>query len=185
LAGPLLWVALTAGSGSGCFWPQDDQLFPTLPPPKNRPPRIILSLVKPPSIDTSYKPGCDLPFSFSVEDPDVSDVIRSRWFVYSSGAPRGLAFVGPTALGGTTVQRGQTFTAPIELKGPSSELIQNGEHRLEAVIADGEFEGNSTETRQREPLAMPDGGTVTDVSYIDTYVWIVKTSDTILSCGGQ
>jgi hypothetical protein len=182
----LLCLALIAGSGSGCFWPQDDQLLSEIPPQKNRPPRIRPSPSKP-DVDSSFLPSfmgspCPLPFQFNVEDPDLADNIRTRWFVYQPGAGRGVAFQGQTVLGSTTPIRGTTVTAPITLNGPGSELIQNGEHRVEVVIADGEFAGSTTELLPRSPRILPDGGTIEDQSYIDTYLWIVKTSDTLTAC---
>jgi hypothetical protein len=75
--------------------------------------------------------------------------------------------------------------APVEgarVRRPGSELIQNGEHRVEVVIADGEFAGSTTELLPRSPRILPDGGTIEDQSYIDTYLWIVKTSDTLTAC---
>jgi hypothetical protein len=77
--------------------------------------------------------------------------------------------------------RAKAITAPPPLGRAGSELIQNGEHRVEVVVSDGEFDGTSTKTLPRSrPLL--DGGTIDDPTYIDTYVWIVKTSDTLTAC---
>ena len=175
-----MW-ALLAGAGSGCFWPQDDQVFSDLPPKKNSPPRILPNQVKP-SLDYSYKPGCPNPFSFSVEDPDVSDVIYNRWFVYSPKATPVAYFDGERLLSGTKPARDKSIVAPTPLFSAASELVQNGEHRVEVVIADGIFVGSTADTVEPHEKTMPDGGVVLDPSYTDTYVWIVKTSDTLTDC---
>lgn len=186
MAGPLLWLALQAGAGSGCLWPQDDQLFSELPRQANRPPRIVPSLPIKPQLDSSFLPTkdgnpCPLPFQFNVEDPDISDQIRTRWFVYAPGATRSVSFTGDLVSPGLTAIRPKTVTAPPALGRTGSDLVQNGEHRVEVVIADNEFVGPDVETLPfTRPL--PDGGTVEDKSYTDSYIWIITTKDNLGDC---
>lgn len=186
MAGPLLWLALQAGAGSGCLWPQDDQLFSELPPQANRPPRIVPTLPIRPQLDSSFLPTkdgnpCPLPFAFSVEDPDISDVIRTRWFVYEPGADRSVSFTGDRVPAGLTAVRPTTVTAPPALGRTGSALIQNGEHRVEVVIADNEFDGPDIDTLPK-PRTLPDGGVVEDKAYTDSYIWIVTTKDNLGDC---
>jgi hypothetical protein len=180
LAGQLLWLGLLASAAAGCFWPQDDQVFTEIPPKRNSPPRIIPKTVEP-SLDTSYKPGCPNPFTLQVEDVDVADVIYNRWFVYQPGAKPVTYFDGDRLLSGTKPVRDRAITPPTPLFSAASELTQNGEHRVEVVIADGQFEGSTTETEGRS-RTLADGGVIIDPTYIDSYVWIVRTSDTLVDC---
>ena len=181
MAGPLLMWVLALTAVSGCFWPQDDQVFSEIPPKKNSPPRILLGTVHP-SLDYSLKPGCPNPFTFNVEDPDISDPIYNRWFVYAPGAKPVAYFDGEKLPSGTKAQRDKAITPPIPLLNISSELNQNGEHRLEVVIADGQFIGSSATDVEQHQKTMPDGGLADDSSYIDSYVWVVKTSDSLPEC---
>jgi hypothetical protein len=177
-----MWVlAMTAVSG--CFWPQDDQVFSEIPPKRNSPPRIILEQVHPGGIDYSLKPGCPNPFSLFVEDPDVSDPIYNRWFVYAPGA-QPLTYFDGIALQntGTKSVRPNPITIAQPWLSTSSELNQNGEHRLEVRISDGAFIGSSTDQVAPHQKTMPDGGVVDDPSYIDSYVWVIKTSDSLPDC---
>jgi hypothetical protein len=184
LARPLLMWVLALTAVSGCFWPQDDSVFSPIPDKRNSPPRIIPSTIQPADIDVSYGPNCILPFSVNVEDPDVADLIRVKWFVYPPGGKPLISIDGKTILGGSTAVRAKAVTAEDAptLKSAASELIQNGEHRLEVFIADNEFEATttagaiSTTPRNR---SLPDGGSVDDPSYFDSHVWIVKTSSTL------
>ena len=164
MAGPLLWVALTAGSGSGCFWPQDDQLLSPIPPQRNFPPRIIPTSIKP-DFDYSYKPGCPSQFRVTVEDPDAADRIYHRWFVYAPSADPQVYFDGTPLNSGTKAIRDTDVTPPPQLF-TVSELIQNGEHRVEVVIADGAFVGSQKDQVESRPETLPDGGTILDPSYI-------------------
>ena len=187
MAGPLLMWVLLAGPGSGCLWPQDDTLFYEPPPQKNSPPRILLTQIKP-AQDSSFLPknpmtgqNCTLPFSFFVEDPDVADAIRVRWFVFAPGATRGNAIAGDkTISGGVSTLRPGSVTAPLGLH--NTELAQNGDHRVEVEIADGFFDDTSPTGTEPKFRSMPDGGVLKDDAYIDSYLWIVKTSDTLQAC---
>lgn len=170
---------MASAMGAGCVWPQDDQVLPEIPPRRNSPPRILLNTVTP-QLDTNVGPNCRPAFSFNVEDPDTGDLIRNRWFVFKQGEARTLYFDGRALQPSTTAVRQTRVVAPDALFSAASELVQNGEHRLEVVIADGELgEGATPLPRTR---GLPDGGTVDDPTYIDSFVWFVNTSDTTPPC---
>lgn len=155
-------------------------MFTEIPRKRNSPPRIVLTSVKP-DLDTTIGPLCKREFSFSVEDPDVGDPIRHRWFVYKPFEQPFLIGGAGFLPGGSSIVRPNKIVAPPSLFNSASELMQNGEHRLEVVIADGEL-GDVDQPLERDPTPLPDGGTVVDKTYIDSYVWIVKTSDTTPAC---
>jgi hypothetical protein len=183
LAGPLLMWVLALTAVSGCFWPQDDQLFTEIPRKKNSPPRIVLDQVKPGGVDVSLKPSsCPNPFSIIVEDPDIADPIYNRWFVYAPGAKPVAYFDGEKLTSSTKPVRDKAIIPPAQWLNISSELMQNGEHRLEVVIADGLIRGSSATDVEPHSYPLADGGTVDDSSYIDSYVWVVKTSDSLPDC---
>ena len=182
MAGPLLMWVLALTAVSGCFWPQDDQVFSQIPPKRNSPPRIILDQVKPGGVDVSLKPGCPNPFSIIVEDPDIADPISNRWFVYAPGAKPLAYFDGDKIPSSTKAVRDKPITPPAQWLNISSELNQNGEHRFEVVIADGNFKASSGTEVEPHQKTLLDGGLVDDPSYIDSYVWVVKTSDSLPAC---
>lgn len=153
---------------------------PPAPEPQlNRPPRIVLATLQPPGVDTDYKPGCPLPFAASVEDWDVEDTIRSRWYVFAPGGAFGLPYSGQSLAASDRALRSEQLTPPEELR--TSALYQNGQHHLMLAVADGEFASNGTDTIYRT-LQLPDGGTIYDPSYVDAWVWLVNSNDQLTAC---
>ena len=89
MARVLLCSALGLVGGSGCLFPQSDQVLPTLPPVKNQPLQIVLSdpAAQPYDFTSGTKPNTsatpcdDTTFFINVDDPDLGDTIRSLWFI--------------------------------------------------------------------------------------------------------
>lgn len=176
----LLWV-ITLGGAAGCLFPQDDQMFPDLPPKKNSPPRFLESTVKPPQVaPLQLGDGCPLPrFEVSVEDPDPADPIRSRWWVDPDTEFTKPSFVGRVLDPSSTARRAAPVTGPTALTAQGGPLRVTGEHRLVVVIADGEF-SDGIQTRPNSQK-LPDGGTVDDPTYTATLSWTLTTD--LTPCG--
>jgi hypothetical protein len=177
LAAGLLCSALAVSS---CLLPQNDDPLPEIPPQKNRPPRIA-SVNPARFIPYDVGPNCKLPHvDVVVEDPDVTDPIRIRWTVYDDDGSRGRVQIQdpPQLLGGDSVSR-PSFSPPNEVF-TTTDLQNTGMvQQLELAVADGEFyiENNTLKTLPK-PENLPDGGTMSDITYIDTYTWLVNTERT-------
>jgi hypothetical protein len=163
-------------------------LLPDLPPQKNRPPRIIDHT---PGVETglSLGPHCKREnFSVNVDDPDFQDQIAHRWFVDPDEGFT-LAFVEGASLPRLSALADGGSPSTIRVVTPPTKLFSIGNalvdldklHHLTLVISDGEFvpgdiNGTDTKVLTFPGLTLPDGGPVTDSSYIDTFTWNVVTS---------
>ncbi len=186
MAGRLLSVAVAAVLVHGCLLPQEDQVFADLPPKKNSYPRIVEGLQKPTDQAVSLELGANCKrtvFSVVVEDPDVADRIRNKWFVDPDIGFTTVSFSTQSLGESKLAIRNTPFSAPTQLFSPGSQLYEPGMHRLVVVIADGEFEASSIATTPRSILVNIDGGSelFSDPSYTDTYTWNVTTS--LAPCG--
>lgn len=181
MAGRLLSVALAAVLVHGCLLPQDDQVIEEIPPKKNSRPSIVAGREKPGQeatldIGTNCRPDT---FSALVEDLDLSDRIRSRWFVDPDPMFSGVSFTGNTLEASKKAIRDTPMVAPPQLFSIGSPLREfttgKAPHRLVLVVADGEFEfGISSSPTASHTL--PDGGTYIDPSYTASYTWFVTTT---------
>lgn len=167
-----LGLAVAALVWSGCLIPQDDTFLAELPEQKNRPPRIIEQQVQPTQRFTREfggADGCELDFSVKVEDPDVDDILYVRWSVDDQPQPHRTE----TRLANNGIaQRGEAATLHISLLAADSPLSRPGPHVVEAMVADGIVaEGKP----QPDIINLPDGGTLEDPVYLDTYAWFVNT----------
>jgi hypothetical protein len=181
MAGLLLWWGMAFLCG-GCLVPQDDQVLPTLPPRLNSPPRIIRGLVRPAQREAKVYTGagCRTEFAVVVEDTDLGDTLRSRWFIdpnneYTS-TPGTFAQDGPRVPGGTEPTR--TMKEAPQLQTALTGLTDSQAHRLEVWVTDGEFSeyndpppGGLTVVGQM--VTMPDGGQVENPAFFDSYEWLV------------
>ncbi|HZX43436.1 MAG TPA: hypothetical protein VFE93_16475, partial [Myxococcaceae bacterium] len=67
-----------------CLVSQEDHIIQPLPAPKNQPPRILESLLQPPSRFVTVRNGTDCPnltFLASVSDPDVGDTLIYNFYL--------------------------------------------------------------------------------------------------------
>jgi hypothetical protein len=183
----LLGLCLT-GTQMACLLPQDDQLIAPVPPPANRPLRVLPGLAVPGQRETTLTFGanCTPPgFSVKVDDPNVEDKIAALWFIdpierYIGGVPGNA---------GTAVSSGSTVR---EVKAPSQFMTtlraytDGRKHRVEVVMTDGDF----IENQRNDPDGTPqpflditkaafrtgtgDAGVVINVpAYRDDFVWLV------------
>jgi hypothetical protein len=169
MAGLLLWAV--CASMTGCLFPQDDQVLPELPPKRNSPIRILDQ--DPPAPRTTFFNGTacgasNPAFKLTVDDEDVADTVRSRWFV-------GLqSFEGRFV--SSTGSRGREVTAPTDsgfratlanLTAGDTELLTVFVSDTEARVVDGKL---VVEPRSR---VLPDGTPVEDKGYSDSFTWVL------------
>ncbi len=160
----LAWALLGLGL-TGCLLPQDDLVFPSIPPNKNAPPIIVSQ--NPPSQVVTVCPTTE--FSVSVFD-DQGDTLQVLWYIdrtSESDNPVGAA---------TTIRAGAPKTAKGALDNRLNGLIETGRHLVEVFVTDGLFSPTIT------PLSYPRGGTTDggsaapelDVAYVDQRSWFVE-----------
>jgi hypothetical protein len=158
----------------GCLLPQDNQVLSPTPLYRNQVPRIVESTVLPGQV-TTLRLGTNCTrtlFSAVVEDRDIADRIRTRWFVDPSNTFTGYVLGGKAADPSSMAARLPTSPPP-DLYETISPLTVQGQHRLTLVISDGEFtDGINTLPRVRVLL---DGGTFDEPTYTDSYTWFVTT----------
>lgn len=188
-------VMLLLPLASSCLVPQDDQVFPALPPRKNNPPRIVRAspdqrvttiLVGP--VSTS----CPSPqFSVTVND-DVGETISSKWFVDAT-ADFKPTIASPEFVPSPVDVTGTNFgvaavSSPKSLINKLSQLIDNKQHRVDVWVTDGKFGSDSIDVTLVRGQTLPDGTTSVDCSnlvdgksppycdlaYKDNYVWLVE-----------
>ena len=154
----------------GCGTPPQE-----VEPRRNHYPRIVDGLSKPedPVVKLELGSNCKIPgFSAVVEDPDLEDPIRSRWFVDPDVSFSGVSFTAPTLPSSATSVRNTPIVAPQQLFDVGGKLAEAGQHRLVLVIADGEF-GVGIETLPLN-IVIHDAG-VKDPTYTDRFTWFVTT----------
>jgi len=153
-----------------CLVPQEDHVIQPLPPPKNQPPRILESLLQPPSRFVTVRNGTDCPnltFLASVSDPDVGDTLIYNFYLDPDLFP---AFVKQA----TIINNGQadrsepaSYEVSFAIPGP---LQQPGDHVVEVLVADGALVNRDPQPRK---VTLLDGGTALDSTYAVTYAWTV------------
>lgn len=176
----LLCGAVVAG-GSGCLFPQSDQVVPTLPPVKNQPLQIKVSkpAAQPYDFTTGTVPStpgtpCDpLDFSVSVEDRDLKDDIRSLWFIDKTDVS--LPF-RPAPVQGTD-QLTRTVTQPNSTAFRTAMTsLTTGTHLLTVFVVDTDFDEGVEGTLKptTTPVSMPDGSEVQEPGSMDSYTWVLN-----------
>jgi hypothetical protein len=175
-------VALGAAFGTGCLLPQEDAIHNTLIL-KNRPPRILEETAKLNNeplrrvLTWGNDPGCRLEFEAFVEDPDIDDPVRFRWYVdYEPGTPD--AGSSDRQL---PIDEGERASSGEALRTPSVSLVvqtQNnakfgpGDHVVTLMAFDGylaAFEGPGI---MPEPDVVP-GSSAKNPRYSTTFDWFV------------
>lgn len=186
MATMLLWLGLGICQ-MACLLPQDDDILTTVPPPGNRPLRVILGQTQPEQRDSTVQlaSNCSAPTTFSVkvDDPDTNDVIRAQWFIdpnerYIGGTPGNQGV--PTS-GGSTVR---SLGAPRQFTNLLGALTDGRKHRVEVVVTDGEFledqliDPMTNESKPYLKVVRPSVNTTSGVvpveAYRDEYVWFVE-----------
>ena len=128
-------------------------------------------------IDVRIAPMCREEFQASVEDADLEDTIRSRWYIdpdpkFTNQSPdQGDAVEGPSLI----PQRQSPVRPPPSFTADGSKLANGGLHRVVLVVTDGVFLGQNI-TDVGFATVLPDGGT--DPYGIDTFEWFVNTVKT-------
>lgn len=155
---------------SGCLIPQESRILEPVPAVRNRPPRILEELVTPPRvIRTPNGPNCRLDFEYKVEDPDVEDVLTTRWYIYTNFDPNLPAYrEGQIPPDGKTV-RDRSATLSIDFAAAENPLRLEGVYAMEALVSDG-----TLINRQPQPRHLPGGDT--DPTYAVSYAWVVIVS---------
>lgn len=178
-------VALTSGA---CLMTQDDDVLPALPPRRNSPPRILAESLEPdqprktiylgPASETCPPPE----FSLTVADDDVTDQLRSMWFVNAENgyiaSPTNpvFAFSGGVIYGAGEVNR--QVKAPGSMLTYLASLKDGRSHLVEVWVTDGEFEIDAPPTKvTRPPRTLPDGTEVRDYGYTDSNLWDITVED--------
>lgn len=179
MARMLLWL-LAGASLEGCLLPQDDQVFPSLPPRKNSPLQIVGQV--PAQRETTYLGTCaEQPaFQVDVSDLDLRDTLKAVWFI--DRTPTSTAYLGapvfPTGTERRTVSspRDRFVTDLNALVGPTRRVV-------EVFVTDGDFTSlGETILAERPPVTwedgspvqLPDGGPVSNPASVDSYVWLVE-----------
>ena len=172
----------------GCLIPPDYQVLNDLPAGKNHRPSILNPHPQM-ETDLDIDISCRLknvPFTASVEDLDITDAIRNRWFVdpdatFASASYDGVTVPGLVALpdgGQPNPVRETLIQAPSGVYlDPAFANFPGMTHQVTLVIADGEFlTGINVVPRATVDVTAPDGGTMqlTDPNYTATYTWIVQ-----------
>lgn len=156
---------------------------------ENAPVRVISGQSRPAARESTLRIGsCSQEaFTVVVDDPDISDTIRSRWFIDPDARYAG----GTAANSGIPLMTGSTLR---EVKASAAFMQQVGglvgdgrKHRVEVVVTDGEFlEDAITDplTMELKPylkvmrpsIPLRDGGTQLVEAFRDDYVWLVEVS---------
>ncbi len=172
------WTALVvvaACAATGCLIPQDDTMMAGVPGQKNRPPRIIESLVSPQQrvISDFGANQCDLTFEVVAEDPDLDDSLTVLWYLdYNPQNPTGpyrhydLSNITQDPL------RSDRGSLLISLSSANSPLGTPGTHLVEALVSDWTVKDRVVEPRT---VPLPDGTFIEDPGFIVTYSWVVNT----------
>lgn len=157
----------------GCFVPQDYRFSDDPPPFKNNPVKIVLP-VEPDLTTLTLNNGvgggtaCVQDFTIFATDPDLNDQLTVQWFVdYDQFInPRyyrefALANVGSPTRGPNTLH--------MDLNQLGNPLAPQATHVLEVLVADGQLINRVPQLKSNDPDAGP------NPSYVDRYVWVVKT----------
>lgn len=180
MARVLLCAALGSG-GSGCLFPQSDQVLPTLPPVKNQPLQIVLSepAAQPYDFTSGTRPNtpgtpCDeKTFFVNVDDRDLGDTIRSLWFIDKTNVslPFRPSPVKPTQTETRTISQPNSTSFRTAMTS-----LTTGTHLLTVFVVDTDFdEGiDNTLSATSTTVDMPDGSQAQDPGSIDSYTWVLR-----------
>lgn len=160
---------------------------PSTPEIKNSPLRVISGMADPATREITLRSGTCAPtqkFSVSVDDPDVTDVVRSLWFIDPNERYAGGASGNPAVTTGSTLRE---VRAPGVFMQQVAGLVDGRKHRVEVVVTDGEFVEEALIdplTMERKPflkvmrpsVALRDGGTQQVEAFRDEYVWLVEVT---------
>jgi hypothetical protein len=166
-----LAAALCAMAMWGCLLPQDDHYLDLIPDSRNKPPRILESLVFPDRmVITNNGADCSVVFSARVEDPDVGDPITVRWYVdYDPSSNPSYYRESRLANNGKPIRdESATLTMNIDSLGNPLQVV--GDHLVELLVADGTLLNRDPQPRD-EPT---DGGAPQNLTYAVTYAWFVS-----------
>jgi hypothetical protein len=158
---------------SACLLPQEDALLVDLPPPLNRPPRILEEMVQPSSRIFTVDGGAGCPalvFTAPVEDPDTLDVLFYDFYVDADVNPADVAQGLIPASG--TLLRSQRATYTVDFASPGP-VQTPGTHLVEVLVADGPLVNRVPLPRS---VALGDGGTRLDPTFVVSYAWQVTVS---------
>ncbi len=183
VAGRLLCLGFALSS---CLLPQNDDPLPEIPVPANRPPRIkpetaLPALYQQVSIHSTCADRIPPRMEVAVQDPDPGNLIRIRWVVYDNSGvagPRQIRDPSPVP----SNNNGVPITAPKSLFTDTDLATTGMARRLELIVADGEFftDMSGKLSTISPTVTLPDGGSVSNTTYYDTYSWTVDTVN--LSC---
>jgi hypothetical protein len=180
MAGRLLMVGMTALLVHGCLIPQDDPVLADLPPKKNTSPILLTPGAAPAQHDyilhlRSDCPNKDRPFSIGVVDPDLEDIIESRWYVDPSPLFDDTIPVSSESFPKGTVKEERGSLRPLNLLYQAgSKLFTATTHSVTVVVTDRRFPPTGI-VLDLANLDLPDGGTVKDSSLPVQYTWEVTT----------
>lgn len=177
LVSTLLW---------GCLLPQEEAAVGGLVL-KNRPPRILEYSVLPSQLRSTRGFNCKMQFSALVEDPDIDDTLKYRW--YFDYAAENQVQRLPVADGrldpNGSVLRGSATLKPEPTQENFPVLKNNTTHVVTLLVTDGNLDAS------QGPGAIPDpdvvepgvdgGPALTNPRYSVTYSWIIDF-DPSLAC---
>jgi hypothetical protein len=165
MAGLLLWAV--CASMTGCLFPQDDQVFPELPPKRNGPMEIVNPTPLGPRVQFFNGTTCtNTSFKVTVEDEDLADLTFSRWFIDGTNTQ---PFV-PSSIQGGTARR--DVNAPFALKTNLANRTAGTIVTLTVFVADTDFEVvDGKAVLNSRDLVLPDGGVLPDDGSSDMFTW--------------
>lgn len=175
----MLLGGLVCALSGGCLILEDDVVYPDLPRKKNSPPRINLEAsMSPPTREATIRVGgCEAnDFHVSVDDDDVTDTLRSYWFVDPNQYYTSPSSYAKPAPGGTLVTR--VLSAPVNVYNQISNLVSGQTHVVEVWVTDSDFEFTDTGLRVVQPTQLAsdagiDAGSasVLPTYYADSFGW--------------
>ncbi|MDP1828339.1 MAG: hypothetical protein Q8L48_34035 [Archangium sp.] len=172
MAGLLLYVIVSTPL-QGCLFPQDEDVFPELPPKRNSPLQIRAQT---PELRTTFYnstmcQSLNKAFTLTVEDEDTVDVVSSIWFI---GETTTQPFI-PTSVPGGSKIRSVTAPSSLGFRSALANLTSGSTQTLTVFVADTLFQevlGGNVEVQQREERLV-DGVLLRDVGYKDSFTWVL------------
>lgn len=179
MAGMLLCVMTVCGPMFGCLLPQDDQVIDALPKKKNSPLFLIPENAQPPQQRIAYYSStqCNNPvFSIGVKDDDLSDTMRSLWFI-DKETSRTVVTYSPSVVNPTTTSPGRQITAPTVSFTNALANLTPGTHLVTVYVTDSEFEEVADPKDpvrvRRAQVVLADGQTAPDTAYVVSFTWVL------------
>jgi hypothetical protein len=172
-------AALGALCGTGCLLPQEDGVLEEFPR-RNRPPWIREDSVKmngelPRLVSSGNAPECELHFEALVEDPDVDDLVRWRYYVDFSQANPAPEQEGEFTNTGNALRRESAQLAvPKIAEHPRFGV---GTHMVTLMVFDGELgalKGPGSLPPDDLIPGVPDAG---NPRYSTTVTWVVAITN--------